>query len=62
MLLIDHITSTAVWSLSLMTFSIIIGWIGIRYTEAEVPRASNEKLLHNLKEGVMIFDVVNVHL
>ena len=34
----------------------VISWIGFKYLEAEISRESNEQILNNLKEGVLIVD------
>ena len=62
MLVAENLISTSFWAFSLVTFSLVLGWIGIRYTDSELLRASNEQILHNLKEGVIIFDDTNAHL
>ena len=47
----------AIWMLyNCAIIHMIISWIGSMFVEAEMPRASNEKLLHNLKEAVFIID------
>ena len=49
-------------TVSLSILTLVIGWVGIKYTESELPRASQELLLHNLKEGVIIVDDATSHL
>ena len=34
----------------------MISWIGLKYIKAELPRESNERLLNNFKEGVIILN------
>lgn len=40
----------------LVAFHLVIGWIGMQYIQAELPRASHEQLLNDLAEGVLIVD------
>ncbi len=36
---------------------IVISWVGLKFVEAEMPRERNERLLNNVREGVIIVGV-----
>ena len=36
---------------------IVISWVGLKFVEAEMPRENNERLLNNVREGVIIVGV-----
>ena len=42
--------------LNYSTYYILVSWIGFTYLEAQLPRESNEKVLQNLKIGVIIIE------
>ena len=48
--------------LSFSGILIFIGWAGMNYVLAELPRVSYESLLHQFKEGVFIVDEDTSHL
>ena len=43
-------------SITITAMHCFISFAGYNYVESEVPRVANEKLLHNLDQGVFIMD------
>ena len=52
----QHTTACIIISGSCASIHIMISWIGLKFIEAELPRESNERLLNNFKEGVIILN------
>ena len=40
----------------------MLGWMGMKYVQSELPRVNHENLLHKFKEGVFILDEDTAHL
>ena len=55
--LVANFIMSCIWLIYNCAFiHIVISWIGFKFVAAEMPRNSNERLLNNLKEGVVIID------
>ena len=55
--LVIELVSNLIWQiLSLALLQILNAWVGRIYTDAEVLRSSNETLLNNMDEGVVIME------
>ena len=56
-ILVIELVSNLIWQiLSLALLQILNAWVGRIYTDAEVLRSSNETLLNNMDEGVVIME------
>ena len=54
----QHTMACILIGISCVFIHIIISWIGFKFVEAELPRESNERLLNNFKEGVVILNEI----
>lgn len=58
MVLVAGFLVSCLWQVYTCAFvHIVISWVGLKFVEAEMPRESNERLLNNVREGVILIGV-----